>query len=179
MSWRLGAMAAGETRTLTVDGTATEVGELTYRASSWSSTPDPLPANNDGSQADASGSTTVSSPGSEEPVEPAPVTPPPAPQPPAPATPPVNLPPNSQTNRPPIVEDAEVSTVAMTDVSGTIEAVDPDAGQSVTFTLATPPASGRADVDRDGQFRYSPVWRFHRPRRLHGARLRRRITRAV
>ncbi|MEP9363130.1 Ig-like domain-containing protein [Nocardioides sp. CN2-186] len=59
--WELGDLADGETRTLTVTGTAPASGTLVNTVSSTSSTVDPDPTNNDGT-AEAATSTTVVQP---------------------------------------------------------------------------------------------------------------------
>jgi uncharacterized repeat protein (TIGR01451 family) len=156
VTWRLGTLALGEARRLTVEGTAPAAGEITYRVSTWSSTPDPAPANNDGSLPGASGATVVTRPAPEGPTQPPEPAPGDLPQPPMPAPQPATPP----TNRPPVVEDADVTTTAMTDATGTIEASDADPGQAVTLSLVQPATSGRVDVDSGGQFRYSPVGGF-------------------
>lgn len=59
-------------------------------------------------------------------------------------------------NRPPNAADVRVTGSADTTIEGTVAASDPDSGQHVTVSLATPPAAGTAQVDADGTFSFTP-----------------------
>ncbi|WP_052380483.1 Ig-like domain-containing protein [Paenibacillus camerounensis] len=56
---------------------------------------------------------------------------------------------------PPVITDVAYDTLADVPVSGQITAVDPE-GTLITFTLATPPATGTVVVNPDGTFTYTP-----------------------
>ena len=60
-------------------------------------------------------------------------------------------------NTTPTVDDASVTTDATMPVSGAVVITDPDAGQTVTATLASGPANGTATVASDGSFTYQPT----------------------
>ena len=60
-------------------------------------------------------------------------------------------------NTVPTVGDASVTTDATVPVSGAVVVTDPDAGQTVTPTLAAGPANGTATVAADGSFTYQPT----------------------
>ena len=81
-------------------------------------------------------------------LDPAPPTPAPTtPQPPASPAP---------ANNPPVVAVGGHSTAAMVPVSGRAVAVDSDAGQTLTFSLAASPRSGMVDLTSDGNYKYAP-----------------------
>lgn len=59
------------------------------------------------------------------------------------------------TNSPPIAVGTNVSTTQNTPVAGAVTATDPE-GDSLTFSLLTPPANGAVTVNPDGTFTYTP-----------------------
>ena len=63
-------------------------------------------------------------------------------------------------NNPPVVTDTTVRTDADLAVSGASLTADPDPGQAVSITLATPPAHGTVAVQPDGIFTYRPATDF-------------------
>jgi VCBS repeat-containing protein len=63
-------------------------------------------------------------------------------------------------NTTPIVGDAEITTDATAAVSGNVTVSDPDAGQTVTLSISSAPASGTATVAQDGSFTYTPTGAF-------------------
>ena len=62
-------------------------------------------------------------------------------------------------NDPPIADDVTISTPEDTPLNGAITAVDTD-GDSLTFSLDTPPTNGTANVNIDGSFNYTPAANF-------------------
>jgi uncharacterized repeat protein (TIGR01451 family) len=59
-------------------------------------------------------------------------------------------------NIPPVAADTAASGPADSPVGGHVTASDPDAGQQLTATLASPPSSGSATVQADGAFTFTP-----------------------
>ncbi len=60
-------------------------------------------------------------------------------------------------NTRPTIGDADVTTNATATVSGSVAVFDPDAGQTLTLTIASGPAHGTATVADDGSFSYMPT----------------------
>ena len=60
-------------------------------------------------------------------------------------------------------------------VAGSVAVIDPDAGQTVTLTIASGPAHGTATVAQDGSFIYTPTGTYTGPRHVHDPGLRRRV----
>ncbi len=60
-------------------------------------------------------------------------------------------------NTPPTIGDAAVTTKRDRGLSGTVTVNDPDAGQTVTLTIASMPANGTATVAPGGSFTYKPT----------------------
>ncbi len=148
-TWQLGALAAGESRSLVVAGPAPDVRRLTVSASATSPTPDPDPSNNDGSDGRAQVRTRIDVPPTPAPDPTPDPTPTPAATTPTPAAP-------TPANNPPVVAVGGHSTAATVPVSGRAVAVDSDAGQSLTFSLAASPRSGTVDLASDGNYKYAP-----------------------
>ncbi|HEX3089000.1 MAG TPA: Ig-like domain-containing protein, partial [Ilumatobacteraceae bacterium] len=65
-------------------------------------------------------------------------------------------------NRPPIAINQERNTHTLVTVVGVMTAIDPDAGQTLTWqtTLVTPPAGGAATIDPAGHFSYQAAVSF-------------------
>ena len=63
-------------------------------------------------------------------------------------------------NQPPVVGDGAASTTATVAATGSVAVSDPDAGQTVTMSVAIAPANGTATVDDSGAFTYSPTGTF-------------------
>jgi VCBS repeat-containing protein len=66
-------------------------------------------------------------------------------------------------NTMPVVGDADVTTGATASVDGVVTVMDPDTGQTVTLSIATPPAHGSAIVAQDGSFTYTPAGTYTGP----------------
>ena len=63
-------------------------------------------------------------------------------------------------NEPPVVDDVNLAALPGTRVDGSVPMSDPDAGQMVVATLATPPAHGLVLVRPDGTFGFEPDGAF-------------------
>ena len=55
----------------------------------------------------------------------------------------------------PVAENLEITTYRGVSVGGVLSAVDPD-GDSLSFTVTTPPGKGTLEVEEDGHFVYTP-----------------------
>ena len=63
-------------------------------------------------------------------------------------------------NQPPVVGDGTAATTATVQATGSVTVTDPDAGQTVTMSVAIVPANGTATVDDSGAFTYTPTGAF-------------------
>ena len=63
-------------------------------------------------------------------------------------------------NQAPNVGDGSASTTATIPASGNVTVSDPDAGQTITMSVAVQPANGAATVDDSGAFTYTPTGSF-------------------
>jgi VCBS repeat-containing protein len=63
-------------------------------------------------------------------------------------------------NQPPVVGDGTAATTATVAATGTVTVSDPDAGQTVSMTVAIQGASGTTTIDDSGAFTYTPTGTF-------------------
>ena len=126
VTWDLGTLASGESVELTVTGTAPSTGTLLNRVSSTADTPDPDPANNDGTADSSNTSTDVEA-----------------------APPPVNQPPVAED----LTVSGQAGTLLLGRVAATDP--DADQTLRFTGPV-TGPGSGRAVMAGSGAFEYRP-----------------------
>jgi VCBS repeat-containing protein len=69
-------------------------------------------------------------------------------------------------NDPPVGQNQAVTTPEDTPISGAVSATDPDAGDSLTFSLLGGPAFGRVAVSTDGSYTYTPDPDYNGPDRF-------------
>ena len=63
--------------------------------------------------------------------------------------------PEATTGNAPVAENLEITTYRGVSVGGVLSAVDPE-GDSLTFTVTTPPSKGTLELEEDGHFVYTP-----------------------
>ena len=71
-------------------------------------------------------------------------------------------------NRPPMPTALSITTLQNTPGTSTVSPNDPDAGQTQTFSISTPPANGTATVTASGVATYTPAPGFSGTRQLCG-----------
>lgn len=124
VTWNLGDLGPDTAVALTVAGTVTAApgSTLLNVVAGSSATPDPNPANNDGSSEAAQATTLVDA-----------VIPP---------------------NQVPVADDQTLQGTTGSFILGQATASDPDAGQSLTYTVVTPPVDGTIVMLPGGAFSY-------------------------